>query len=133
MKISSGRWKEGYRLYWFMYNTFGRAWNDFKDLIGHPSDPARLTKIVDSIPGYYPEWVEEEVELGDRDSYVACHVCSKQILVRCNVFLRLASGPDWHFDPEDLPEGWSYVIEPYPSLKNLIYCPNHSAVDDERS
>ena len=127
-----GRWKEGYRLYWFMYDTFVRAWNDFKGLIGHPSDPKWITRFVEWIPGYYPEWIEEEVEveLGDRDSYVVCHVCSKQILVRCNVFLRLGSGADWHFDPEDLPEGWSYVIEPYPSKKNLIFCPDHTTEED---
>ena len=60
MIINKGRWKEGYRLYWFMYNAFGRTWNDFKDIVGHPHDPEWLTKIVDWIPGYYPEWIEDE-------------------------------------------------------------------------
>ena len=60
MKVMKGRWKEDYRLYWFMYDTFGRAWCDFKDLIGHPSDPKWLTRFVEWIPGYYPEWIEDD-------------------------------------------------------------------------
>ena len=64
--------------------------------------------------------------MDDRDSYVKCQTCSKAIKVRCNAWLNLASGGDWHFDPEDLPEGWSYTIEPYPSMKNYVYCPEHS-------
>ena len=61
----------------------------------------------------------------ERISYVECKVCSKLLQVECNVWLNLASGGDWHFDPEDLPEGWSYTVEPYPSLKNSVYCPDH--------
>ena len=55
-----GRWKEGYRLYWFLDRHFGKRWNDFKDFIGYPSDPKWLTRFVDWIPGYYPEWIEDE-------------------------------------------------------------------------
>ena len=61
----------------------------------------------------------------ERISYVNCEVCARQLQVECNVFLYLGSGADWHFDPEDLPEGWGYTIEPYPSTKNYIYCPEH--------
>ena len=43
-----------HRLYWFMYDHFGRAWNDFKDFIGHPSDPKWIRWLVDNIPGFYP-------------------------------------------------------------------------------
>ena len=59
MKVTKGRWEEGYRVYWFMYDTFVRAWNDFKDLIGHPRDPEWLTRFVEWIPGYYPKWVND--------------------------------------------------------------------------
>ena len=128
MKIIRGEWKEGYRLYWFLDNLFGRHWNNFKSFIGHPSDPWWITWIVDHIPGYYPEWIEEQVDVGldERHAYAICHVCFETILVTLNVWLNLESGGDWHFDPEELPEGWSYVIEPYPSRLNLIYCPEHS-------
>jgi len=36
----------GIRIYWFL-DRFGRQWNDFKDFIGHPSDPKWLRWIVD--------------------------------------------------------------------------------------
>ena len=55
----NGHWKDGYRLYWFLDKLFGRAWDNFKDLIGHPSDPKWLTRFVDWIPGYYPEWIDD--------------------------------------------------------------------------
>ena len=43
-----------HKVYWFMDRLFGRAWNDFKDFIGHPSDPPWIRWLVDSLPGYYP-------------------------------------------------------------------------------
>jgi len=36
----------GIHIYWFL-DRFGRQWNDFKDFIGHPSDPKWLRWIVD--------------------------------------------------------------------------------------
>ena len=38
-----------HRLYWFLYNHFGRRWNDFKDFIGHPSDPLWIRWLVDTL------------------------------------------------------------------------------------
>ena len=43
------------KVYWFLDRHFGRRWNDFKDFIGHPSDPSWLTWIIDHTPGYYPK------------------------------------------------------------------------------
>ncbi len=48
------------RVYWFMYNTFVRAWNNFKEFIGHPRDPDWIRWLVVNIPGYYPK----EMEIG---------------------------------------------------------------------
>ena len=53
--------KPGNRLYWFMYDTFVRAWNDFKDLIGHPSDDPKWREWIDArFPNYFPEWIDED-------------------------------------------------------------------------
>lgn len=48
------------KIYWFLDNHLGRVWNDFKEFIGHPSDPAWIRWLVDHVPGYYPK----EIEIG---------------------------------------------------------------------
>ena len=62
----------------------------------------------------------------ERHAYAECETCSKQILVEMNIWLNLASGAIWCFDPEELPEGWTYTVEPYPASENFIYCPEHT-------
>ena len=57
----------------------------------------------------------------ERKGYIKCRVCHRKLLVECNYMIN----DNWCFDPEDLPEGWTYSIEPYPSLKNFLYCPEH--------
>ena len=61
--------------------------------------------------------------MDENQAYVKCKVCSKQLLVECTYRIN----GNWCYDPEDLPEGWSYTIEPYPSKKNYIYCPEHES------
>ena len=63
--------------------------------------------------------------MDEREAYVECKVCSRRLLVECTVWLNLASGAVWCYDPEDLPEGWGYTCEPYPISKTFIYCLDH--------
>ena len=51
-----------HKLYWFLDDLFGKPWNDFKDFIGHPSDPKWIRWLVDNIPGYYPSDMNEDWE-----------------------------------------------------------------------
>ena len=56
----------GIRIYWFI-DRYGRQWNDFKDFIGHPSDPKWLRWIVDKFiyPHEYFEALHEELGYND--------------------------------------------------------------------
>ena len=60
--------------------------------------------------------------MDESHAYVVCEMCSKQILVELTVQI----GDEWIFDPEDLPDGWMYTVELYPSQHNYIYCPEHT-------
>jgi len=64
----------------------------------------------------------------DNQAYVECRVCHRQLLVECHFEINSY----WQYDPEDLPDGWNYTIEPYPSTKNYIYCPEHKLNSSER-
>ncbi len=64
--------------------------------------------------------------IDDRHGYAVCKICSKQVLVELDIWANTKSDAVWIFDPEGLPEGWSYTIEPYPALNNFIYCPEHT-------
>ena len=47
-----------------MYDTFVRAWNNFKAFIGHPKDPPWIRWLVTNIPGYYPKEMDANTPEG---------------------------------------------------------------------
>ena len=74
---------EDHHLYWFLYDNYGRQWNDFKDAIGwRGSDPWWLTWFVDLF-----DFVPKDSLVESEDDLLSAEDIIVAVLVFIVVFL----------------------------------------------